>query len=136
MRYNRKLVLQEIKCNKRKGNPRELTRDEVKICFKILTCFNEEDVATPMSLLKERMQKYIPSITEVEIRQHILYIRREMNRFQNPTGRYFITANKNGYILTSITTELEAYHHNLTKRRNNIEAELLELELALANAER
>ncbi len=72
-------------------------------------------------------------LNTIELRHHILYIRREMNKFQNPTGKYFITADKNGYKLTANKQQLETYLHALETRYKNLTSQILELKLAILN---
>lgn len=122
IKKERKQLLNEIEQNK----PRELTAEEIRICFKIISFIGIRTVH-----IKEIADHL--KVTDIEARHYILMIRREMNKFQNPTGMYFIVADQNGYKLTEDEDALETYLNALLKRYKNILSQILQIKLSILN---
>ncbi len=115
-------IIKQIEENK----PQPLGRDKIKKCFAIIFAIGKRTISG-----KELAR--LVNLTDVQLRHHILYIRREMIKFQNPTGKFFIVADKNGYRLTNDKKALKKYLTALLTRYSNIYNQILQLRLILLN---
>ena len=103
-------------------NEKDLSREEIKFCFKIILAMGREQFS-----LREISEKM--GVERKKVKKYIEIIRASMvTKFQNPTGKFFIIKKGKYYEISDILCELEEYRMVILQKQNNLYNQMVELE--------
>lgn len=107
----------------------------IRIGYKIINCLDNKRY-TKISEIRYKLKKnYGIDMRDIEIREIIQFLRMNFLKFQNPTGKYYLIANMNGYIITDKREVLVKYLHTIQYRIEKLEAQAQELKKVVNNGE-